>query len=140
METVPGGTPVTANTARIVVRPLPAVTRYAVVDEKAWAGWSEKRELSGPKRENRAVAPPRRSALFTTQYSTPEVETSRRTLAVVTSAIVANHRPLEASNRTFGSLMKSVVAAPKNAWSVKVSRTVPCFVQMRPRAFTISTT
>src|SRR2546422_5127383 len=67
------------------------------------------------------------------------VETSRRTLPVVTSVTVANHRPLAASKWTFGSLRKSVEGAPKNGARGKVWTSAPCFVEIRPRAFTIST-
>src|SRR5437899_6823718 len=67
-------------------------------------------------------------------------DTSRRTLPNVTSAMEANQRPLAASKRTFGSLMKSVEGTPKNVPRVKVWTATPCFVEIRPRTFTISTT
>ena len=58
----------------------------------------------------------------------------------MTSVIDANHRPLDASNRIFGSLMKSLAGTAKKECSVNVSTTAPCFVHTRPSAFTISTT
>src|SRR3989449_2250705 len=67
-------------------------------------------------------------------------DTSRRTLPVVTSAMEANQRPLAVSKWTFGSLMKSVEGTPKNVDSGKVCTSTPCFVETRPRTFTISTT
>src|SRR2546422_11586649 len=67
-------------------------------------------------------------------------DTSSRTLPVVTSAMEANQRPLAVSKWTFGSLMKSVEGTPKNESSGKVCTSTPCFVEIRPRTFTISTT
>src|SRR6059036_2634540 len=67
-------------------------------------------------------------------------DTSRRTLPVVTSAMEANQRPLAVSKWTFGSLMKSVEGTPKNVDSGKVCTSTPCFVETRPRTFTISMT
>src|SRR5438093_1839773 len=67
-------------------------------------------------------------------------DTSSRTLPVVTSAMEANQRPLAVSKWTFGSLMKSVEGTPKNESSGKVCASTPCFVEIRARRFTISTT
>src|SRR2546428_8693848 len=67
-------------------------------------------------------------------------DTSRRTLPNVTSAMEANQRPVAASKWTCGSLMKSVEGTPKNVPRVKVWTATPCFVEIRPRTFTISTT
>src|SRR2546426_8085226 len=67
-------------------------------------------------------------------------DTSRRTLPDVTSAMEANQRPLAVSKCTFGSLMKSVDGTLKNVSSGKVCTSTPCFVEIRPRTFTISTT
>src|SRR3989475_18480 len=67
-------------------------------------------------------------------------DTSSRTLPVVTSAMEANQRPLAVSKWTFGSLMKSVEGTPKNESSRNVCTSTPCFVEIRPRTFTISTT
>src|SRR5207249_77883 len=67
-------------------------------------------------------------------------DTSSRTLPVVTSAMEANQRPLAVSKWTFGSLMKSVEGTPKNESSGKVCASTPCFVEIRARGFTISTT
>src|SRR5713226_6844096 len=67
-------------------------------------------------------------------------DTSSRTEPVVTSVIEANHRPLAVSKWIFGSLMKSVEGTPKNVASGKVRTATPCFVEIRPRTFTISTT
>src|SRR2546427_3698771 len=69
-----------------------------------------------------------------------DLETSSRTLPVVTSVIEVNQRPLAVSKWTFGSLMKSVDGTPKNVSSGKVCTSTPCFVEIRPRTFTISTT
>src|SRR2546428_11145637 len=69
-----------------------------------------------------------------------DLETSSRTLPVVTSVIEANQRPLAVSKWTCGSLMKSVEGTPKNVPRVKVWTATPCFVEIRPRTFTISTT
>src|SRR5438093_10290980 len=69
-----------------------------------------------------------------------DLETSSRTLPVVTSVIEANHRPLAVSKWIFGSLMKSVDGTPKNESSGNVCTSPPCFVEIRPRTFTISTT
>src|SRR3989475_3332982 len=66
--------------------------------------------------------------------------TSRSTLPVVTSAMEANQRPLAVSKWTFGSLMKSVEGTPKNVDSGKVCTSTTCFVETRPRTFTISMT
>src|SRR3989442_2276756 len=67
-------------------------------------------------------------------------DTSRRTLPDVTSAMEANQRPLAVSKWIFGSLMKSVEGTLKNVSSGKVCTSTPCFVEIRPRTFTISTT
>src|SRR5437899_6031876 len=67
-------------------------------------------------------------------------ETTSRTLLVVTSVMEANQRPLAVSKWIFGSLMKSVEGTPKNVASRKVCTSTPCFVEIRPRTFTISTT
>src|SRR5256886_6374049 len=67
-------------------------------------------------------------------------DTSSRTLPIVTSAMEANQRPLAVSKWTFGSLMKSVEGTPKDVDSGKVCTSTPCFVEARPRTFTISTT
>src|SRR2546427_6382847 len=69
-----------------------------------------------------------------------DLETSSRTLPVVTSVIEVNQRPLAVSKWIFGSLMKSVEGTPKNESSRKVRTSTPCFVEIRPRTFTISTT
>src|SRR6058998_853723 len=69
-----------------------------------------------------------------------DLETSSRTLPVVTSVIEANQRALALSKWIFGSLMKSVEGTPKNESSGKVRTSTPCFVEIRPRTFTISTT
>src|SRR5881296_3022016 len=69
-----------------------------------------------------------------------DLETSSRTLPVVTSVIEANHRALALSKWIFGSLMKSVEGTPNNESSGKVRTSTPCFVEIRPRTFTISTT
>src|SRR5256885_3147905 len=77
---------------------------------------------------------------FQSPVGSSDLETSSRTLPVVTSVIEANQRPLAVSKWTFGSLMKSVEGTPKNESSGKVCTSTPCFVEIRPRTFTISTT
>src|SRR2546427_8621062 len=69
-----------------------------------------------------------------------DLDASSRPLPVVTSVIEVNQRPLAVSKWTFGSLMKSVDGTPKNVSSGKVCTSTPCFVEIRPRTFTISTT
>src|SRR5207249_8389024 len=69
-----------------------------------------------------------------------ELETSSRTLPVVNAVIVANHRTLAVSKWNFGTLMNSVDETPKNESSRNVCPSPPCFVEIRPRTFTISTT
>src|SRR3989475_5874330 len=77
---------------------------------------------------------------FQEPVGSSDADTSRRTLPVVTSAMEANQRPLAVSKWTFGSLMKSVEGTPKNVDRGKVCTSMPCFVETRPRTFTISTT
>src|SRR2546430_9729578 len=77
---------------------------------------------------------------FQSPVGSSDLETSSRTLPVVTSVIEVNQRPLAVSKWTFGSLMKSVDGTPKNVSSGKVCTSTPCFVEIRPRTFTISTT
>src|SRR2546428_9219442 len=67
-------------------------------------------------------------------------DTSSRTLPVVTSSIESNQRPLAVSKWIFGSLMKSVEGTPENEASGEDCTSTPCFVETRPRTFTISTT
>src|SRR3989442_6521525 len=69
-----------------------------------------------------------------------DLKSSNRPMPVVTSVIEVNQRPLEVAKWIFGSLMKSVEGTPKNESSRKVRTSTPCFVDIEPRTYTISTT